>query len=357
MKSVCLETKRKATHYIIAIVVLFLLLIISFCCSLLFGAEKLDFRAVFGNTDDEFAKILFTQIRVPRTLLAALTGVLLAGAGAAFQLYFRNPLAEPGIMGISSGATLGAVIAGCFGTSALFTNAVAAQEKTVQLFAGTISPVNIGAFFGALIAGLLVTVLSGKRTGPAATVALLLCGTALGTFYSAFSSIILMIRTKELHTMYMWMLGSFSGRGWDELVFILVPAVLSILLLLFSGRQLDLLAGGETTALSLGVEVGKLRLLVIIAGSLASSAAVCAGGTIGFVGLIAPHVIRRIFGAKGRSLIPLSMVGGAILMLLADTLARVVNAPAEIPVGTITSLLGAPFFISLVFSKRGLRNG
>ena len=346
------NVKKRTAQYGFALSVLFLLLLISFFCSLFFGAEKIDIRAVFGNADDEFAKILFTQIRIPRTLLAALTGVLLAGSGAAFQLYFRNPLAEPGIMGISSGATLGAVIAGCFGIDFSFT-----QGKVMQIFTGTISPVNSGAFIGALLAGLLVTLLAGKRTGPAATVALLLCGTALGTFYSAFSSIILLIRSKELHTMYMWMLGSFSGRGWDELLFILIPSFLAIVLLLFSGRQLDLLAGGETTALSLGVEVGKLRLLVIIAGSLASSAAVCAGGTIGFVGLIAPHTIRRIFGAKGRSLIPLSMVGGAILMLLADTVARVVNAPAEIPVGTITSLLGAPFFISLVFSKRGLKNG
>jgi iron complex transport system permease protein len=157
--------------------------------------------------------------------------------------------------------------------------------------------------------------------------------------------------------MYMWMLGSFSGRGWDELLFILVPSLVSIVLMFFAGRQLDLLSGGEMTALSLGVEIDRLRFLVIIAGSLASSAAVCAGGTIGFVGLIVPHVLRRIFGAKGRTLIPLSMVGGAALMLATDTMARVVARPAEIPVGTIMALLGAPFFISLVFSKRGLRNG
>lgn len=336
------------SHQVTAFIILFFMLIISFLCSLFFGAEKIDLRALFGKTDDSFAKILFFQIRVPRTLLAALTGILLAGAGAAFQLYFRNPLAEPGIMGISSGATLGAVIVAC-GAGSLFTGG--AMKPLL------ISPVNIGAFFGALISGLLVTFLSGKRTGPAATVALLLCGTALGTFYSALSSIILMVKSNELHTMYMWMLGSFSGRGWDELEFILIPSFISLLLLFFTGRQLDLLAGGEMTALSLGVEVDTVRLLVIIAGSLASSAAVCAGGTIGFVGLIAPHIIRRVFGAKARSLIPLSMVGGAILMLVADTFARVVNAPAEIPVGTITSLLGAPFFISLVFSKRGLRNG
>jgi len=323
---------------------LLLLVAISFICSLFVGSEKIQIQSLLSNTQDEFAKIIFTQIRIPRTLLAALTGALLAAAGAAFQLFFRNPLAEPGIMGISSGATLGAVITGgiSFGASSkVFT---------------VISPVNGGAFIGALCAGFLVTVLASKKTGPVSTVTLLLCGTALGSFYSALTSILLMIRSKELHTMYMWMLGSFSGRGWDELRFIFLPSVVSVLILLFCGRKLDLLSGGEITALSLGVEVNKLQLLVIIGGALASSAAVCAGGTIGFVGLIAPHVIRRIFGAKGRTLIPLSMAGGAVLMLVSDVLARVVVAPAEIPVGTITALLGAPFFISLVFSQRGLKN-
>lgn len=328
---------------------LLLILLLGAClCSLLFGTETLDLHDLFTNQD--ISRLIFLQIRLPRTILAALTGLLLAGAGATFQLYFRNPLAEPGIMGISSGATLGAVIASSFGMGSLFMG-------TASGVLGTVAQVNVGAFLGAMGAGLLVTVLSGRKTGPAATVALLLCGTALGTFYSALTSLILAVRSKELHTMYLWMLGSFSGRGWDELLFILIPSVISIVLMFFAGRQLDLLSGGETTAMSLGVEIDRLRLLVIVAGSFASSAAVCAGGTIGFVGLIVPHVLRRVFGAKGRMLIPLSMIGGAALMLATDTVARVVARPAELPVGTIMALLGAPFFISLVFSKRGLRNG
>lgn len=341
------ESKIVPSHQkkntVIAYIVLLVLLMGTLLCSVLFGAESInlyDLLAKDGDSGASVTKMIFMQIRLPRTLLAALTGILLAGAGATFQLYFRNPLAEPGIMGISSGATLGAVIVSSF-----------------SIFMGTVISVNIGAFIGALVAGLIVTVISGRKSGPAATVALLLCGTALGTFYSALTSLILAVKSKELHTMYMWMLGSFSGRGWEELSFIVIPAVISLILMFFAGRQLDLLSGGEMTAASLGVEVTKVRFLVMVAGSLASSAAVCAGGTIGFVGLIAPHIIRRVFGAKGRTLIPLSMIGGAALMLGADTIARVVARPAEIPVGTITALLGAPFFISLVFSKRGLRNG
>ncbi len=325
-----------------AIALLFLLLGGALVFSLLFGAQKLSIAELLSS-EQTFSKIILLQIRLPRTILALAAGILLAGSGAAFQLFFRNPLAEPGILGISGGASLGAVLGGWIGGEVVL--------------AHVLSPINTGAFLGALGAGFLVTLLSGRRTGPSATTALLLCGAALGSLYSAFIAIILSARREQLHVMYIWMLGSFSGRGWTEVFFIAVPATLSVILLLWCGRQLDLLSLGEETALSLGVEVRKLRLLVMIAGAFACSAAVCAGGTIGFVGLIAPHIIRRILGAKARMLIPLSMLTGGILLLVSDTLARLVIAPSEIPVGTILTLLGAPFFISLIFSQRGLRNG
>ena len=318
-------------------VALVLLLVCSIAVSLIFGAQRLSVAELF-STETNFSKTILFQIRLPRTILALTAGLLLAGSGAAFQLFFRNPLAEPGILGITGGASLGAVLGGWIGGSVVL--------------AHVLSPVNTGAFFGALAAGFLVTLLSGRRTGPSATTALLLCGSALGSLYSALIAIILSARREQLHVMYIWMLGSFSGRGWTEVFFIAIPSLLSVVMLLLCGRQLDLL-----TALSLGVEVRRLRLFVMVAGAFACSSAVCAGGTIGFVGLIAPHVIRRLFGSKARQLIPFSMLAGGILMLLSDTLARLVIAPSEIPVGTILTLLGAPFFISLIFSKRGLRNG
>jgi iron complex transport system permease protein len=336
-----MDTDRRTAVRTSLLLVLFLL--ISFAAALLFGTEQLNISALLHGTPDDFTHTILFKLRLPRALLVAITGVMLGGAGAAFQLFFRNPLAEPGIMGISGGASLGAVIAACFGTS--------------TLFSGIISPVNFGAFCGALCAGFLVTALSGKQNGPSSTVTLLLCGTALGTLYSALISIILIARSKELHMLYMWMLGSFSGRGLTELRFILFPAAAAALLLLLTARPLDLLSGGETTAASLGVEVKRLRLLVILSGSLAVSAAVCAGGTIGFVGLIAPHIIRKLTGAKSTTLIPFSMAAGAVILLTADTIGRTVASPSELPVGVITALLGAPFFISILFSQRSTLNG
>lgn len=309
----------------------------SFLAALFFGAEQLSVPDIFC-THDSFSKTVFFNLRLPRALLCLLSGSLLAGAGAAFQLYFRNPLAEPGILGISSGSTLGAVAA-----------ASCMAKGTESL------SVPIGAFCGALCSGLIIIMLAGKKSH--STVLILLCGTALGTLYSAFSSILLSIHSKRLYSMYIWMLGSFSGRSWKELLFILPPFLGTVLLLFLCSTQLDLLSGGENAARALGASVEMLRLLVLTAGSLATSAAVSAGGTIGFIGLIAPHIIRRCFGAKAAAVIFFSMAGGGALMLLSDTIARTVIAPAELPVGTVTALLGAPFFISLLFLKRKVQNG
>lgn len=325
-----------------------ILLIFAFFLAITIGAEKIrlsDFFNTFNptsasTTSNPFTKIIILDLRLPRALLVLLTGILLGGSGAVFQLFFRNPLAEPGIMGISSGATLGAVIANVFITYTGF-----------QVVFYLISPVNLAAFLGAIGAGALVTVLAFSNAGKKSSVMLLLCGTALGTLYSSISSIVLLSSSKELHSVYTWILGSFNGRGWKELLFILIPSFLSIFIMFFIARPLDLLTCGETTAQSLGVEVNKLRILVLICGALAVSAAVCAGGTISFVGLIAPHLVRKMIGSKSKVLIPFSMIFGAILLLLSDTLARVVIAPSELPAGIITAILGVPFFLSLCLKK------
>lgn len=373
-----------------------LLLLFSFVFSLCFGAEKISWGVFFGQ-GDKFDRIILLNLRLPRALLVLLTGILLGGSGAVFQLFFRNPLAEPGIMGISSGATLGAVIASSFlpvlhtslqsvtsvpsatlvpsATSFHASLPSAARLHTLSSsfytslpsaasglppssatsfftsFPTFISPVNLFAFLGALLAGLFVTSLAFTKSGKNSSVMLLLCGTALGTLYSSISSIFLLSINKELHSIYTWILGSFNGRGWKELMFILPVSVVSIILMLVISRPLDMLSCGEKTAESLGVQVDKLRILVLISGSLAVSAAVCAGGTIGFVGLIAPHIIRKIYGPKSSSLIPYSMIFGAVLLLFSDTIARVVIAPSELPAGVITSILGVPFFLALCLKK------
>ncbi len=320
-----------------------ILLAISVIIALMLGAEKVSLAAVFGQ-GDKFENIILWQLRLPRVLLVFITGLLLGGSGAVFQLFFRNPLAEPGIMGISSGATLGAVIASIVpGVMAL------TGRDGLGAF---ISPVNLCAFAGALGAGVLVTSLAFSRRGKASSVMLLLCGTALGTLYSSLSSMLLLTCNKELHSIYTWILGSFNGRGWNELFFIAVPAAVSIVLMFCVVRPLDLLTGGEKSAAALGVEVDRLRVLVLLCGSLAVSCAVCAGGTIGFVGLIAPHIVRKFLGPRARTLLPFSMIFGATLLLLSDTFARVVIAPGELPAGIITSILGVPFFLALCLGRR-----
>lgn len=320
-----------------------ILLAISVILALMLGAEKVSLAAVFGQ-GDKFENIILWQLRLPRVLLVFITGLLLGGSGAVFQLFFRNPLAEPGIMGISSGATLGAVIASIVpGVMAL------TGRGGLGAF---ISPVNLCAFAGALGAGVLVTSLAFSRRGKASSVMLLLCGTALGTLYSSLSSMLLLTCNKELHSIYTWILGSFNGRGWNELFFIAVPAAVSIVLMFCVVRPLDLLTGGEKSAAALGVEVDRLRVLVLLCGSLAVSCAVCAGGTIGFVGLIAPHIVRKFLGPRTRTLLPFSMIFGATLLLLSDTFARVVIAPGELPAGIITSILGVPFFLALCLGRR-----
>ncbi|MCR4948385.1 MAG: iron ABC transporter permease [Treponema sp.] len=320
-----------------------ILLVISVILALTLGAEKVSLAAVFGQ-GDKFENIILWQLRLPRVLLVFITGLLLGGSGAVFQFFFRNPLAEPGIMGISSGATLGAVIASIVpGVMAL------TGRGGVGAF---ISPVNLCAFAGALGAGVLVTSLAFSRSGKASSVMLLLCGTALGTLYSSLSSMLLLTCNKELHSIYTWILGSFNGRGWNELTFIALPALISIILMFAISGPLDLLTGGEKSAAALGVEVDRLRVLVLLCGSLAVSCAVCAGGTIGFVGLIAPHIVRKFLGPRARTLLPFSMIFGAALLLLSDSFARIIIAPGELPAGIITSILGVPFFLALCLGRR-----
>lgn len=310
--------------------------------SLLLGSQKLTFSQFIQafTQKDSFASTVIWGLRLPRSILVMISGALLASSGACFQMYFRNSLAEPGIIGISSGATLGAVIAQLTGAGAI-------------LF-GTISPINLFAFLGALFAGFVITLISTKTKSQNSTT-LLLCGTALGTFYASLSSIILITKIKQINGIYTWILGSFNGRSWQEFKLIIIPGIIALTLMFFSANKLDLMNAGEEGARALGLKTERLRLVVLICASLAVSAAVCAGGTINFIGLIAPHIVKKIYGVKGTKgmfLIPFSAMYGSILLLLSDTFARVVIAPAELPAGLITSLLGAPFFVSLIFSKQ-----
>ena len=326
----------------------FFALFISICLSLCLGSKNIPLAELFSafkNPESTTGTILFS-LRIPRTLLALFSGCLLAASGACFQMFFRNSLAEPGIIGISSAATLGAIFSTLFVKSSF--------PLALAIILKIISPMNLFAFFGALISGFLISFI-GSRSKSHSNMTILLCGTALGTFYASVSSIILLTQSQYLHGIYTWILGSFNGRGWNELIFILLPGSLSLLMMFLSSNKLDLMNSGEESASYLGVNIRQLRAIVLISASLAVSASVCAGGTINFVGLIAPHLVRKIYGTvktSARKLIFLSGIFGSILVLLSDTLARLVIRPSELPSGLITSLLGAPFFISLLFKKK-----
>ncbi len=336
------------SNFVLKITVSVIVLFVVFTASVLLGAKNLSPRqTILAFTDKKsFAHIIIFTLRLPRSLLALISGGLLAASGACFQRFFRNSLAEPGIIGISSAASLGAIF-----STIIFATIPSGFFFTV-LFK-IINPMNVFGFLGALAAGLLISLIASKSRAQN-SITVLLCGTALGTFYAAFSSIILLARSDSLHGIYTWILGSFNGRGWNELVFIAIPSVFSVLIMFLISKPLDLMISGEESAAQLGADVKKLKILVLVSGSLAVSASVCAGGTINFVGLIAPHLVRKIFGTKNLNcskLIALSMIFGGILVVLSDTLARIAAPPSELPAGLLTSLLGAPFFISLIFKK------
>lgn len=332
----------KNRSFIIKTAAASVLLAVVFCLSILLGVQKIsaaDFAAAITEPESFYHTIIFS-LRLPRALLALMTGALLAASGACFQLFFRNALAEPGIIGISSGATLGAVIAQTAGFSGIL--------------CGALSAINLSAFFGALFAGAAVTLIA-KKSGGHSSMMILLCGTALGTLYASVSSMLLLTKSRELHGIYTWILGSFNGRGYAEVRFIIVPAAVSFFMMMLCASRLDLMTGGEKTAAALGLDIPRVRTAVLVSASLAVSASVCAGGTIQFVGLIAPHIVRILYGEaniKSSRLIPVSAIYGAILVIVSDTIARLVIAPAELPCGLVTSLLGAPFFISLIFTGR-----
>lgn len=269
------------------------------------------------------------EIRFGRVLLAALIGAGLAGAGAALQGLFRNPLADPFIIGASSGAALGAALAIVLGSSA----------------------VSLAAFTGSLLAvAAAYSIAAIGGTVPAT--ALLLAGAALNTFLNAILALVMLLNEQSAYAVLNWLLGGLSGRSWPQLWASVPYMGLGLSLLWALSRPLDALTFGDITAQSLGLPLGWARVAIVAAASLTTAAAVAAGGTIGFIGLVAPHAARLCVGANHARLIPTSALLGALLLLLADDVARTVMAPLELPAGVITAALGGPFFLYLLKTRQ-----
>jgi iron complex transport system permease protein len=293
--------------------------------------------AVLEGGGDAAARGIILGLRLPRAVQGCLVGGGLAVAGAAFQALLRNPLAEPYVLGVSGGAALGAVGAIVLGWAA----------------AGPWS-LPLAAFLGALLAVGLVLLVA-ARTRPALdTRVLLLAGVVAGAFFNALIMLCLSLgRVETFRSAIFWMMGSLSGAGWTENALLAAYVLPAAALLLALARSLDLLAVGEETALYLGTRVEWTKRAVYVATSLLVAATVSVAGAIGFVGLIVPHAIRLAWGSEHRLLLPASLLAGGAFVVLADTAARTVLAPAELPVGVVTAIIGVPLFVVLLVREAG----
>lgn len=318
--------------------VLLVLLALSFAYSLSVGPLQISFADVVAiiagqDTDATMSAVVF-KIRLPRALLAALVGAALSVSGAAFQAVLRNPLADPYILGVSGGAALGAVTAIWLGFSAAI------------LLPGA-------AFLGALAALAAVYWVARAHRGSSHT--LILCGVIVGSLASALLLFVLWLSpADQTRAAIFWLTGNLAMADYSLFGWILPVVIIAFAALLLTSRSLDLFTQGEETAADLGLSIGRARAIVFISAGAMTAAVVSVAGLIGFVGLTIPHITRLIFGPAHQRLLPASALSGAAFLVLADAFSRQLYAPAEIPVGVVTALLGAPFFLYLLRNSRGL---
>jgi iron complex transport system permease protein len=277
------------------------------------------------------------EIRVPRVVLAALVGAMLASAGATYQGVFRNPLADPYLLGVAAGAGLGATIA-----IAYLPEGLRGQRA-----------LPVAAFVGGSVAVLLTYAVgrSAKRERDAAT--LVLAGVTVAAFFTAWQTFVQQQNAETLQQVYSWILGNIPSTGWSDVVLILPYIAVAVVVILALRRVIDVLSLGDDEAASLGVDVRRVRLALVVAATLGTAAAVAVSGLIGFVGIIVPHAIRLVSGVGYRALLPLSVIIGAGFLVLADVVARTALSPAEIPLGVVTAFFGAPFFALVLRTTRG----
>ena len=276
------------------------------------------------------------QLRFPRIVLAAVVGGALALAGAAYQGLFKNPLADPYLVGVASGAGLGATVV-------LLTG--------IPLMLGAFSLLPMAAFAGGVLAVAVAYLVARSSQGTPLTT-LILAGVAISALAGAVSSLLLIRSDPDLRPVISWLLGSFISAEWSECLVLIAYLVPSLGLLLGFARVLNVLQLSQEHAAVLGVDVEKVKLLLIAAATLATAAAVSFNGIIGFVGLVAPHVVRRLWGDDYRFILPMSIFVGATFLVLADTVARTIASPAELPVGVVTAFCGAPFFLYVLRRRR-----
>ncbi|RLE22054.1 MAG: iron ABC transporter permease, partial [Actinobacteria bacterium] len=278
------------------------------------------------------------RIRMPRVVLGGLVGGMLSIAGASYQGVFRNPLVDPYLLGAAAGAGLGATLALTSGrdiTTGLPIDIVPMAAFIVALLTVSVTYA-VGASFG------------GTRSG----VTLILAGVAVVSFATALQTLILQRNLELVREVFQWILGRLSGATWADVRLILPYVVVSCIVLMLHRRHLDVFRVGDIEATTLGVSVARTRLVIVIAATLGTAAVVSVSGLIGFVGLVVPHVVRLVAGSGYRRLLPLSLMFGAAFLILADVIGRTISSPAETPIGVVTALIGAPFFIYLLRTRK-----
>jgi iron complex transport system permease protein len=297
--------------------------------------SHIPFLHVRSHLDPVQSAVLW-QVRAPRVVMAAVVGGMLAIAGSAYQGVFRNPLADPYLLGVAAGAGLGATL-------------VIAYRATGS-DAGQLVP--LAAFVGAS-AGVAMAYILGRTVGGARnTGALILAGVTVAAFMTAAQTFVQEQRAQTLRSVYAWLLGGFGAADWHHVVLILPYIVGSAVVLLLHRRVLDVLSLGDEEAASLGLHVARVRLVIVIAATIGTAAAVAVSGLIGFVGIIVPHTIRLLTSRSYRTVVPLSLIAGAAFLVLTDVIARSVLSPSELPVGAVTAFIGAPFFAVLLRTSR-----
>ncbi len=303
-------------------------------------ADKIPFVHLPSGLTPIDRAVLF-QIRLPRIVLGALVGGLLALAGAGYQGVFRNPLVDSGMLGASAGAGLGATLA------IIYLGPAGPDAVPVAAFIGSLAGVAVAYLAGAAAAARSTL---GGAGGSTAT--LLLAGVAVSSFLVAVQTWVLQRSAQDIQAVYTWLLGSLAGATWQQVTSVLPYAAVSTVVVLLHGRHLDVLSVGDDEARALGMRPALIRVVVVAACALAAASAVAVSGLIGFVGIVVPHVARRLAGPSYRIVLPLSLLIGAGFLVLADTLARTVLSPAELPIGVITALIGSPAFIWILRSTK-----
>ncbi len=334
--------KEKKTHLTLILLALLCLILMFISCIVGSGSISVSdsikvLLSPFFTTDAEQinqgVRYIIFNIRIPRTLFATLAGAGLSVCGLAFQSIFRNPLSDPYILGVSSGASLGATLAIVLGLE--------------NIFLGISGMSFIFAFLSIFI---IIKIASyGNRIH---TTTLLLAGISINFLASAFISLLMMLNQEQIEKIVFWTMGSLSNISYNSLIGVSIAVVIGILCITYNARALNALLIDTQTAKSLGVNVERTKRIILLICTLMVALIVSESGVIGFIGLVVPHIVRLIIGSDNRRMIPFSILGGIIFMLSSDIISRTLIPPAEIPVGSITALIGSPFFIYLLFNAK-----